>query len=281
MVLRLLISIIIILNLADIVLALDFYGVNVTDEDAPSGFMKYGISGYHPTVSRVYTASQAEIYGFREGDIILSINDKEVRRSSELTRFSTDMLSVMVFSGLERITRTINRLAIETERLNRIEAERLAAASRQRAYFDEGQANAPALKFDDAALERKYGKSTLAPPYNANNLPRRTMQSTMQNISPLKQQPMNVVNSTSNQCEVVLRKSSCSYFVADCLSGYALLEWYGGYDPYKGDIIAGDFTSFGFKDIYYTNMGSEGRVYVDNYWLSKSRAIEKFYGKCN
>ena len=51
--------------------------------------------------------------------------------------------------------------------------------------------------------------------------------------------------------------------------GYALLEWYGGSDPDEGDIIVGDFESYGFKDIYNLTADSELRVWVEDYWLSK------------
>lgn len=80
---------------------------------------------------------------------------------------------------------------------------------------------------------------------------------------------------------VVLYLAGCrSYFIADGPRGYYLLEWYGGYDPSKGDVIVGDIGSYGFKDVYYPNQGREGRVYVDDYLLSKDRAIEKYREKC-
>lgn len=160
MVLRSLLILLLIISLTYSAFALDFYGVNVTDKDAPSSFMRYGINGYRPTVSGVDVGTPAAKYGFKEGDIILSINDKNIRRSFELNQFSTDILSVLVFSSPERKTLTINRLAIETEKSNRIEAERKAATERKRAYTDERQDNSPAVKYDDAALEKRYGKST-------------------------------------------------------------------------------------------------------------------------
>jgi len=73
---------------------------------------------------------------------------------------------------------------------------------------------------------------------------------------------------------IVLRVQGCDYFIADGPKGYYLLEWYGGYDPDKGDRIFGDLGGYGFKDIVYDG-GQEGRVYVDDYLLSKSSALEK------
>ena len=63
--------------------------------------------------------------------------------------------------------------------------------------------------------------------------------------------------------------------------GYALLEWYGGNDPSEGDQLVGDYEEYGFHDIYNTTAGEELRVWVEDYWLSKTRVIEKFYNKCD
>jgi hypothetical protein len=80
---------------------------------------------------------------------------------------------------------------------------------------------------------------------------------------------------------VVLYESGChSYFIADGPMGYYLMEWYGGYDPSKGDIIVGDISSYGFKDVYYPQKDREGRIYIDDYMLSKDRVLEKYYKKC-
>src|SRR4030095_16448180 len=38
----------------------------------------------------------------------------------------------------------------------------------------------------------------------------------------------------------------CDYFVAETPMGYAVLEWYGGARPRKGDLVVGAFEKFGF-----------------------------------
>lgn len=86
----------------------------------------------------------------------------------------------------------------------------------------------------------------------------------------------------AEQAQVVAYKSGCrSYFVADGPRGYYLLEWFGGYDPSEGDIIEGDLGSFGFKDVTYPKRDREGRIYVDDYLLSRSRVMEKYQEKCD
>lgn len=79
---------------------------------------------------------------------------------------------------------------------------------------------------------------------------------------------------------VVLRVSGCDYFIADGPRGLYLLEWYGGYDPSRGDGILGEIRGYGFKDILYAQ-GQEGRVYVDDYLLGKDSALEKIREKCH
>ena len=76
-------------------------------------------------------------------------------------------------------------------------------------------------------------------------------------------------------------KSGCSYYIVETPMGYALLEWYGGNTPSRGDTLVGDFESYGMKDIYNVTADSETRVWVDNYWMAKSRAIERYFEKCD
>lgn len=80
--------------------------------------------------------------------------------------------------------------------------------------------------------------------------------------------------------EVLLRTRGCGYFLADGPYGMYLLQWYGGYDPVAHDGILGELSGYGFKDVLYSN-GQSGRVYVSDYMLGKSRAIEKFNDKCS
>lgn len=85
--------------------------------------------------------------------------------------------------------------------------------------------------------------------------------------------------SESAPIEILFRVRGCDYFLADGPRGWYLLEWYGGYDPLLHDGISGDLGNYGFKDVLYSN-GRNGRVYVDDYMLSKSRAVEKINEKC-
>ena len=80
--------------------------------------------------------------------------------------------------------------------------------------------------------------------------------------------------------EVVYIESGGDYFIVETCRGYALLEWYRGNVPNKGDIIVGNFESYGFKDIYNLTADSELRVWVEDYWLSKRNVLEKYFRHC-
>jgi hypothetical protein len=85
----------------------------------------------------------------------------------------------------------------------------------------------------------------------------------------------------AGKATVVLRKRSCDYFLVQTTTGdYSLLEWMSGYDPEKGDAIVGDFNTFGSQDMYCTTSDEEVSVYVEDYMMSKTSALEQFYEQC-
>lgn len=88
------------------------------------------------------------------------------------------------------------------------------------------------------------------------------------------------VDCFADKAVVVLYRSGCDYFIAYGSSGYYLLEWYGGYDPSDDDVIIGPISSYGFHDVYYPASDDEGNIYVEDYWLSKSQALEEYIEHC-
>ena len=80
---------------------------------------------------------------------------------------------------------------------------------------------------------------------------------------------------------VVHSKSGCDYYIVETSSGYALLEWYGGNDPNEGQIIVGPIHSYGMKELYNVSSDRETKAYIDDYMLSKSSVIEKYYDHCD
>jgi hypothetical protein len=80
---------------------------------------------------------------------------------------------------------------------------------------------------------------------------------------------------------VTHRISGRDYFVVATKSGYDLLEWYGGHDPDKDDIVIGGFEAYGFHDIHDETTDDTTRVWTEEYWLSKQDVLEKLADKCD
>jgi hypothetical protein len=79
---------------------------------------------------------------------------------------------------------------------------------------------------------------------------------------------------------VTHRISGCDYFLVETKSEYDLLEWYGGHDPDKGDVLIGNYESYGFHDIYDGTTDRQLRVWTEDYALSKGDALDKPFDQC-
>jgi hypothetical protein len=76
------------------------------------------------------------------------------------------------------------------------------------------------------------------------------------------------------------RISGCDYFVVETKSGYDVLEWFGGHDPDKGDVLIGGYETYSFHDIYDQTAEESLRIWTEDYELSKSDALEKLTDQC-
>lgn len=72
--------------------------------------------------------------------------------------------------------------------------------------------------------------------------------------------------------EVVYSDSYCNYYVVETFYGYTIIRSYGGYKPYEGSIVYGNFSSAGTKDIYNRSSGIIFTGMVTDYWLSYTDA---------
>lgn len=77
---------------------------------------------------------------------------------------------------------------------------------------------------------------------------------------------------------VVADHYTCSTYdriVIETNRGYSNAEVYRGYNAtLEGDIIYGELHSYGFTDIYDVNGRDIGRLYIDDYMVSESLAVE-------
>ena len=65
-----------------------------------------------------------------------------------------------------------------------------------------------------------------------------------------------------------------SMFVAG-VAAYRLGQWDNAIKMFQ------TLSGYGFKNVIYTEKGKSGRIWVEDYLLSQSRAAEKFSDKCN
>jgi hypothetical protein len=82
------------------------------------------------------------------------------------------------------------------------------------------------------------------------------------------------------QGTVVLYKSDCDFFIVKTPKGYALLELYNGFEPAEGDTITGNIETFGYQDVFNTTQKEELHVWVEDYYLSKEKVVEKYVQNC-
>jgi hypothetical protein len=88
------------------------------------------------------------------------------------------------------------------------------------------------------------------------------------------------VTSFAGKGPVVYAPSGCDWYVVETSMGMVLLEWYGGNSPDVGDIIVGELSGYGMRDLYNISAGSETRAWQDDYMLSKESALEQLYEEC-
>ena len=72
--------------------------------------------------------------------------------------------------------------------------------------------------------------------------------------------------------EVVYSDSYCNYYVVETYYGYNILRSNGGYKPFEGSIVYGDFSYRGTKEIYNQSTRIIFTGTVTDYWLSYTEA---------
>jgi hypothetical protein len=68
--------------------------------------------------------------------------------------------------------------------------------------------------------------------------------------------------------EVVYSDSYCNYYVVQTGHGYTILRSYGGYKPFEGSIVYGDFSYRGTFDVYNYSSDVVFTGTVTDYWLT-------------
>ena len=66
--------------------------------------------------------------------------------------------------------------------------------------------------------------------------------------------------------EVVYSDPYCQYYIVETIYGYNVLRSFGGYKPYEGAIVYGNFGNFGTRDFYDRTSGIIFTAEVQEYW---------------
>jgi hypothetical protein len=54
-----------------------------------------------------------------------------------------------------------------------------------------------------------------------------------------------------------------------------------GYDPSRGDFVAGAFSQYGMRTLFFGVDHKESRAHIEEYWLDGDDALEQLSNNCN
>lgn len=72
--------------------------------------------------------------------------------------------------------------------------------------------------------------------------------------------------------EVVYSDPYCSYYVVETYYGFNIVQAYGNYKPREGDMVYGNFSARGTRDLYNYSAGFVFTGTVTDFWLSYAGA---------
>ena len=79
---------------------------------------------------------------------------------------------------------------------------------------------------------------------------------------------------------VVFADFDCNYFVIETRNGYTVAEnW--SFRPYTGDVLYGDLSFYGLKNVYNRSRGALMAIDVEDYWLSYFAAQDRISWYCS
>ena len=83
--------------------------------------------------------------------------------------------------------------------------------------------------------------------------------------------------------KVVYKSNTCSYYVAEDNAGnYEIFDWFGGNLPYVGNVLYGQWYSYGIKTIYNLSVYNypTSRMYIAANMLSYDSLLREYSTYC-
>jgi hypothetical protein len=71
---------------------------------------------------------------------------------------------------------------------------------------------------------------------------------------------------------VVYNDFNCDFYIVETWRGYTVMRSFGGFVPFIGDVLYGDFSRWGNRVFYNRSARNLMRADVRDYWLSWFRA---------
>ncbi|MBK5276689.1 MAG: hypothetical protein JJE30_16795 [Desulfuromonadales bacterium] len=124
--------------------AMDFEGAIIEFKDVPTRAWKYGVLGNKWIVSIVKDKSHAKLIGLKQGDIILTVDDKNLVSIDDLLEMSYGEHAIKVLNTKNQVDNLV---------INRMPPKPVNTPKNRQ------DLNLPSIAVNDEVLAQKYGKT--------------------------------------------------------------------------------------------------------------------------
>jgi hypothetical protein len=69
-------------------------------------------------------------------------------------------------------------------------------------------------------------------------------------------------------------------YIVETAQGQSLMEWYGGIEPKKGDVLFGDLDTPGFREVKITSRSVKTTAYIDVTLSTAAAVTDKLHKRC-
>jgi len=124
--------------------AMNFEGAILDFKDVPTSVWRYGVLGNKWIVIIVNDKSQAKQIGLKQGDIIISLDDKDIVTQNDLTKLSVGNHNIKVLNKKYHVENLVIYIRPKNS---------------ENSIKNELDSNSPTIVVNDEVLSNKYGES--------------------------------------------------------------------------------------------------------------------------